>query len=204
MPARLRALPRPASGCSVAARLLAVGEEEDRDEPARHASAASARDRGREVAVAARVAVDCRPSCDGRRRARRRSRCRRSRRRRRCSSTACAHELAVGRRRRRDLRLAGERDQPDADALRHLVRGTSARRPARPRAASASRRVACIEPETSTTRITVARSDGDERSRCGRASRDAERREREQEQRGRDVAPPRPAAGDATRARRGS
>ena len=89
------------------------------------------------------------------------------------------------------LGLGAERDQADLELAREPVEERPHRGDARRRAASARRRSARIEPETSTSSTIVAFWSGTDRRTRGRASAPAANDEREQEQRERDEPPQR-------------
>ena len=171
-----------------AAGLMAVGEEEDRDGALLRVRDRRVRDRLRPVRVLGLDQVDCR----GERVADRGSP---------VAGVvaeaveALADDVEVGRRRRGHLRVAGERDQRDPDVARHLLqegthrvlscgqsRGLDVGRPHRARD---------VDHEDDGCAV-----GGDQGVAVRAGERDAERRERQQRECGRDVPAQRAAAGD--------
>ena len=100
------------------------------------------------------------------------------------------HQLAIVRQRRRDERLARERDEPDAVLRRELRRGSAGSPPGPPRAASASRRRRASSPETSTVSATEACSLATDIGICGPRHRGQCSRQRQRGERGRHEAAP--------------
>ena len=104
-------------------------------------------------------------------------------------------EVAIRRRRRRDLRLAREGDQPDLHALRHALEECLHRglRRAEPRRLDVGRvhRAGHVDDEDHGRLVRR-----DERRAVRPRERDAEEPERDEEQRGRDVAAHRACLGD--------